>query len=159
MRFGSVIRCRVSVASTVYAAANRRATVRATLARGDFAGRGAASIQTYRQARMESTWPRILGSHSWVARTELVQKAMRAAAEKWAQDTYRSPWRNTRKHILSEAIRIAPLALALGAADRSEGNVWNTPYARAGVAYLASTSCNCSLRPPFASASRRTSIC
>ncbi len=105
--------------------------VRATLARGDFAG-AAASIQTYRRAH--GTTPEILEAMSWVARTEL-SRGDAAAAEKWAQDTYLLAVAETRKHPLGSDPN-APLALALGAAVEVEGNVKEHAVRTAGVAYL-----------------------
>jgi thiol-disulfide isomerase/thioredoxin len=105
--------------------------VRVILDRGDFAG-AAASIQAYRQAH--GTSPEALEAMSWVARVEL-SKGDRAAAEKWAQNTYQFAVAETKKHPLSSDPN-APLALALGGAIEVEGNVKEQTQHGAGVAYL-----------------------
>jgi thiol-disulfide isomerase/thioredoxin len=105
--------------------------VRAMLDRGDFAG-AATSIQTYRQAH--GTSPEALEAMSWVARVEL-SKGDKAAAEKWAQNTYQLAVAEANKHPLSSDPN-APLALALGAAIEVEGNVKEQTQRGAGVTYL-----------------------
>lgn len=117
--------------TSLSAAAGIVEDVRAVLDRGDFAG-AATLIQTYRQAH--GTSPEALEAMSWVARAEL-SKGDKAAAEKWAQNTYQLAVAETRKHPLNTDPN-APLALALGAAIEVEGNVKEQTQHGAGVTYL-----------------------
>jgi len=121
----------ILIASSLTAAQGIVEDVRAKLGRGDFAG-AAASIQAYRHTR--GTTPDAMEAMSWMARVEL-SKGDRAAAEKWALDTYQLAVAETKKHPLNSDPN-APLALALGAAIEVEGNVKEQQQHAAGVAYL-----------------------
>ena len=130
MRF-SALAFGILIASSLTAAPGIVEEVRTKLGRGDFAGASAA-IQTYRRAH--GTTPEAMEAMSWVARVELA-KGDRAAAEKWALDTYQLSVAETKKHPLNDDPN-APLALALGAAIEVEGNVKEQNQHAAGVSYL-----------------------